>query len=156
MMTAKVSGTSTSAPGCPSSRKRSAKSADTAAATIPRGPIQAISAFSCHLSPLPQVDAHTLSGWATNWIAMKTSTTPLPTSASCATSRRAARTMKSTEMRRMVSVSLNERMSSRGTPFMLARRMPITVTANNPASWASRLEAVKTPTTKASTMTLSR
>ncbi|MCY1411936.1 hypothetical protein D9M71_273320 [compost metagenome] len=46
MITAKVNGTSNNASSCPASCRRMAKIADTAAATMPRGAIQANSARS--------------------------------------------------------------------------------------------------------------
>ena len=66
MIIMKVSGSSNSAPASPWSSSRNANSAEMAAATMPRGAIQASSARSRQLSVEPQVDTATLTGRATN------------------------------------------------------------------------------------------
>ncbi len=66
MITMKVTGTSISAPSSPWASSLKANSEATAAATMPRGEIQASSAFSRQSSPLPAVQSHTVSGRATS------------------------------------------------------------------------------------------
>ncbi len=116
MMIMKVSGTSRSAPATPLSSRRWANRAETAAATMPRGAIQASSAFSRQFRLLPRVATHTDSGRATNCTMASTSSAEAPRLSSWSISRRAASTMNRPEISITDRFSLKWRMSSVRTP----------------------------------------
>ena len=140
MISRKVSDTRVWAATGSFSSMRSANRADTAAATMPRGAIQASSARSGQCVVPPSVDSSTASGRTTSIAAASTSR-PVPSSGRPGHCRRAASTMKSIEMISVERCSLNERMCSTSRPRMFASTMPMTVTASRPLSWASRLLA---------------
>ncbi|MNL45411.1 hypothetical protein D3C87_1680560 [compost metagenome] len=71
-------------------------------------------------------------------------------------SSRAASRMKSPEISSTLRFSLKCRMCRTSTPFMLASHMPIKVTASNPDSLVTSLEAMKIPRTAASAARLCR
>ena len=151
MIRMKTSGTRAPAPATPSALRRSANSADTDAATIPRGATQPIRARSRQVSALPRLDSNTVSGRTTNW-AITNSAMPAPSmpsgSGQC---RRAANRMNSTDTSTVVRLSLKSRMSSMCTPRILPSAMPMMVTASNPDSWVITLETLKANSTAAST-----
>ncbi len=105
-----------------------------AAATIPRGPIQLIMNFSLVLRFEPIEEAHTDSGRATNMTITSSTKPAKPTLSKLANSTRAARMIKSTEIRRMVKDSLNSKMVSRGNFGQFAKATPSTVTVKRPDS----------------------
>ncbi|MNH19168.1 hypothetical protein D3C79_788940 [compost metagenome] len=149
MITAKVSGTSNRAPACPASSRRMAKIADTAAATMPRGAIQASRARSRQFKFEPKVDNATFSGRATNWMASSKASTAGPRPIRASRSRRAARRMNSPEISSTLRFSLKCRICRTSTPFILASHMPMRVTANSPDSCITWLAAMKIPSTAA-------
>ncbi len=78
IITRNTIGTIFSASRKPASSSFRAKSADTAAATIPRGAIQLSKANSRQFSVVPILDTNTLKGRATKMTTSSTNTTPQP------------------------------------------------------------------------------
>ena len=154
MITINTKGTSSSTPWISYSCKRMANNDEIAAATIPRGPIQLIISFSLVLRFEPIADAHTDKGRATN-ITIASSTKPAkPTLNKLASSTRAAKIIKSTEISRMVNDSLNSKIVSRGNFGQFAKATPSTVTVNRPDSCSKWLEIENNTKTKARVNTL--
>ena len=103
---------------------------------MPRGAIQLRNSFSRQFSLVPMADRKMLIGRATSIRIASTRARPQPSSAMALNSTRAARMMNSAEISRTLSDSLNSRMLSIGTCFMLAIQIPITVTVSRPDSCA--------------------
>ena len=82
-------------------------------------------------------DANTDKGRATNIIAASTIIEPQPTSTTDCKFSRVASSMNKPEISRTLKVSLNSRMSSTSTSFILANTMPEMVTAKRPDSCAT-------------------
>ncbi|MDT4836417.1 hypothetical protein FQZ97_701140 [compost metagenome] len=149
MITRKVRGTSRCARSWPASCRRRANTADTAAATMPRGAIQASSARSRQFRLEPAVLTATQSGRATNWITASSNRVAGPMVNSALKSRRAASRMNSPEISSTLRFSLKCRICRTSTPRMLASHMPMMVTASRPDSLTSRLAVMNTPSTAA-------
>ena len=154
MMMEKLRGTSREACSIPASSSFRANTAAIAAATIPLGPIQAINARSEKERLDPNVETATFSGRPMNCKTRNTPNAPQPRIMKADRSIRAASKINSAEIRMMLRVSLKSRISFTGTFFILAKTMPITVTANRPASSASILDSTKAASTMFRTSTL--
>ncbi|MNE18867.1 hypothetical protein D3C80_1119260 [compost metagenome] len=133
-----------------------AKIADTAAATIPRGAIHASSARSRQPRLDPAVLSSTFRGRAMNWMISSSMSTSGPSPIIAFRSSRAASRMNRPEISRTLRFSLKCRMCRTSTPFMLASHMPMSVTASNPDSCVTALDAIKIPRTAASAARLCR
>ena len=107
MITRNVSDTSCCAPAYPSSSSCSAKIEATAAATIPRGAIQAIMARSRQPSPDPRAESPTAAGRTTSTRIARKPSCGTPISLRSLISSRAASKMNRLEMSSTRRFSLN-------------------------------------------------
>lgn len=133
-MTMKVRGTSSPASAYPNSSKRIAKSAETAAAMIPRGAIQLKKILARSVRSEKSVDNITERGRTTKSMIPNSPRADQPISKRAKRSRRAERMIKSTEINNKLKLSLKKSISSVLTFFIFASIIPISVTANNPDS----------------------
>ena len=110
-ITLKVRGTKICASVAPDCSNLMAKSADTAAATIPRGEIQDRRVFSCQVSVLPMADSQTDKGRAINCITPSRTSGNQPKAINSSRVNRAARMINSPEINNTVRCSLKLRIS---------------------------------------------
>ena len=144
-----VKPTKSLAPEIPCCSSFKANKPDTAAATIPRGPIQAISDFSCQVSLVPMPHKNTDSGRITNCITNSKISAGQPMANTAPISTRAASKINSAEINNTVRFSLKDKISSICTPRILAITIPIKVTVNKPDSCSMALLTVNAANTRA-------
>ena len=140
-----TSGTKVSPPTKPWFCNWKAKSAETAAATIPRGAIQLKNSFSRQFKRVPIAAIKILNGRATNIKMANTTANPQPKSAIAENSIRAAKIINNAEINSTLRDSLNSKMLSTSTCFILAIQIPMMVTVNRPDSCAISLDSAYTP-----------
>ena len=125
------------------------------AATTPRGATQLSRARSFQSRFVRAVQAATLSGRTTKITSATAAAPPQPKSSSCVRSRRAASSMNTSPISRLVSSSLNARTRWTSIDWVSPRRKPATVTASSPVSGRTASARPKQSTAQARTNTLS-